>query len=253
MAKNELQKDENTSVGIQQEAAIGFEYVEESDLSLPRVKCTNALSPEVKDKDNKIQAGEIINSVSLEIMTDKRFVPVIFYKKRMKWNPREEGGGINCRSIDKNRAKDSEGNDHICSTCRQHLFDNTKEGKEAYPTCTEYLCFLGFFKDDLMPIELSFSKTNTKEGKKILQQLICRNQNIWNFSFMLSVTEKSANGNDWYVIQPKALEPTDEDEREHAKAMYKQYAGKLFQIETNLEDTSASEASEPVDVNSTEY
>ena len=119
---------------------LGFEDDNAEDLIIPRIKCLQALSPEVQDGTGKM--GTIINSLTLDNVTDRVFVPVCKFNNHILWRDRNDGGGIICRAADGKIGVMEDGTTRPCAACRKCEFDNTKQGREALPTCTKYINFL---------------------------------------------------------------------------------------------------------------
>lgn len=220
---------------------LGFGDDDGEDLIIPRIKIMQALSPEVQDQ--KAMIGTIINSLSLENVTDKVFVPVCKFNNNILWRDRNAGGGIICRAADAKRGINEDGSVLFCAQCRKCEFDNTKQGRDAIPQCTKYINFLGFFVDDYTPIILSFSKTNMAEGKQMYSMAKVARQNIWNFGYKLSVKKKSNNANSWFIIAPIAAGPTSDEVRAIGMDMYRQFANSMTTVNYDMSEYSASESS----------
>ncbi len=249
---DELMKKEETAVTMYSEAPLGFGDNDADDIIIPRIKIAQALSPEVKDGSVKI--GEIFNSLTTETLTDKIFVPVCKFNNNVLWRDRAEGGGIICRSADGKTGQYEDGSILYCAQCRKCEFDNTKKGREAIPSCTKYINFLGFFANDYMPIILSFSKTNMSEGKKMYSMAKVTRQNIWNFGYTLASVERHKNGNDWFVIDPRNAGPTDAETRVIAKELFDQFAASVTTIRYDMDETRNVESTiEVVDDEANEF
>lgn len=239
----ELVKQEGTLVAQENyEQPMGFEDDSADDLIIPRIKCMQALSPEVTDGAAKL--GTIVNSLTLEDVTDRIFVPVCKFNNHILWRDRNEGGGIICRAADGKIGVLEDGSTRTCASCRKCEFDNTKQGREAIPTCTKYINFLGFFADDFTPIILSFSKTNMAEGKQMYSMAKVARQNIWNFGYKLTVTKKSNAKNTWFIIKPVAAGATSNEIRQIGYELYKQFAGSMTQVNYDLDDYSRAETTQ---------
>lgn len=79
------------------DARRGFDQNTASDYSIPFIKLLQALSPELNDAEKKIkgaEAGQIINSVTKEVVTELFFVPVDRQHSFIEWVPRKMGGGF---------------------------------------------------------------------------------------------------------------------------------------------------------------
>ena len=140
---NEIMKKETDDLAVQNGTPMGFEDEEAGDVIIPRVKVVQTLSPERKDKI--ANEGDIINSLTKERLNGKTFIPVFKFNNNVWWKDRAEGGGIRCMARDGRVGAMSDGSTKMCAQCRRCEFDNTKQGKEAMPTCTKYINFFGFF------------------------------------------------------------------------------------------------------------
>ena len=236
MADEIMKKEEATlATPMPDDMPLGFgDDDDPSDLIIPRIKIMQALSPEVQD--GKAKLGTLINSLTLENVTDKTFVPVCKFNNHVLWRDRNEGGGIICRAADGKLGLMEDGTTRYCAQCRKCEFDNTKQGKDARPTCTKYINFLGFFVDDPTPIILSFSKTNMKEGKQMYSMAKVSRQNIWNFGYKLQIVQRSNATNRWFVIQPVNDGPTADDLRAIGMDLYRQFAGSMTTVNYDMSD-----------------
>jgi len=239
----------NTSV----DAPMGFEDEEAGDLIIPRVKVVQTLSPERKDKI--AEEGDIINSLTKEKLNGKVFIPVFKFNNNVWWKPRSEGGGIQCLSRDGKTGTTSDDRTMPCAQCRRCEFDNTKQGKDALPTCTKYINFFGFFAGERMPIILSFSKTCYNEGKKLYSLAKVTMQNMWNFGYKLSEKKMAKGGNEWFVPVMTAAGPTNEEDRAFAHSMFMMYRNSMQDVAYDMDDPGAGveTAGPAVNTEATEY
>lgn len=249
---NELIKKETDEIAILNDMPLGYEDEEAGDVIIPRVKVIQTLSPERKDKI--ADEGDIINSLTKEKLNGKVFIPVFKFNNHVWWKDRSEGGGINCMSRDGKVGSTSDGKITPCAMCKRHEFDNTKQGKEAVPTCTKYINFFGFFAGERMPIILSFSKTSYNEGKKLYSLAKVTMQNMWNYGYTLNEKLMSKGNNEWYVPVMTAAGPTSDADRAFALDLFKAYRNNIANTAYDMDDTNV-ESSGPnyKDVEATEY
>lgn len=252
--KHELQEEvKNTSLQATEaeDAVLGYEDEEEGDMIIPRVKIIQLMSPEFKSKE--ADEGDIINSLTKEKLTGKKFIPVFKFNNNIWWKPRSEGGGINCIAKDGKMGVASDGVPLACKMCKKNEFDNSKQGAEAIPVCTKYMNFFGFFEDEFIPTILSFSKTNYAEGKKLFSLAKVTMQNMWHNGYTLEAKLMKKGGNEWYNINPVPAGATTEQERAHGKALYQQFRNiNDFNFDID-EGTGSGESAPPADDEATEY
>lgn len=254
-----MAKDEkDTALVAKQEAALaqqsnlpmGFEDEEAGDMIIPRVKVIQTLSPE--RKEGKAKEGDIINSLTLDHLNGKSFVPVFKFNNNIDWRDRSEGGGILCIARDSKLGEKSDGTQLLCASCKRCEFDNTKQGKEALPKCTKYINFFGFITGERMPIILSFAKTSYNEGKKLYSLAKVTMQNMWNYSYALNEKLLAKGGNEWYICVPSPAGATSEDDREFGLALYKMYRNTIQSVKFDM-DNSESETGPIINAEATEY
>ena len=247
----ELTKMEQTAIANQTSTPMGFEDEDAGDVIIPRVKVIQTLSPERKDKI--AEEGDIINSLTKERLNGKVFIPVFKFNNNVWWKDRSEGGGINCIARDGKVGTRSDDTTVMCAACRRCEFNNSKQGKEALPTCTKYINFFGFFEGERMPIILSFSKTSYNEGKKLYSLAKVTMQNMFNFGYKLTEKLMSKGGNEWYVLVMTAAGPSSEEDRAFAASLFMAYRNDLQNMAYDMDDNAPEAAAPAVDVSSVEY
>lgn len=215
---SELVKKENQNLAEVAADAFGFEDTRSEDIVIPRIKVINALSPE--RVDGEASEGDVLNSLTKTNVTGQRFIPIRQFYNHIKWNPdRDAEERILCRSADGKIGQDENGS-IACATCRQYLFDNSKQGKESYPKCTAYINFLGYFAEDKMPVVLSFGKTNYNEGKKLLSIARSMRSSIWSYAYTIASKKITKDRNSWYIITAQMAGPTTEEDRAFANELF---------------------------------
>lgn len=250
MAKD-LVKNEPSELIAQQEAPMGFEDEDAGDMIIPRVKVIQTLSPE--RKEGTAAEGDIINSLTLDKLNGKVFVPVFKFNNNVDWRDRSDGGGINCIARDGKNGEASDGTQLLCASCKRNEFDNTKQGKEALPKCTKYINFFGFIEGDRMPIILSFAKTNYNEGKKLYSLAKVTMQNMWNYGYKINEKLLAKGGNEWYICVPTPAGPTQEDDREFGLAMYKMYRDTITSVKYDMDETTTVDEAPAPSIEKSEF
>ena len=137
----------------------GFENVDTSSLSLPRVVLMQGLSPAVTEGSAK--AGEVWDSLGGKVADKEKafcFIPIFHYLQAIEWGVRASQEGILQTSTDpKNplfiRAKNRE--------------KTMKNGKEEY-AITLYHNFIVILPPNQALMCLSCSRTNYKHGNTLL-------------------------------------------------------------------------------------
>lgn len=251
MEKEFLATTEKQELAAQMDMPMGFEDEDNGDVIIPRVKVIQTLSPERKEKI--ADEGDIINSLTKEKLNGKVFIPVFKFNNNVLWKDRSEGGGIQCIARDGRLGELSDGTTRMCAQCRKCEFDNSKQGKEALPTCTKYINFFGFFAGERMPIILSFSKTCYNEGKKLYSLAKVTMQNMWNYGYTLNEKLMAKGNNEWYVPVMTAAGATSTEDREFALSLFKAYRNNMNDVMYDMEEQSVGTTSGPVVSDATEF
>ena len=94
-------------VDIFEDANLGNENVGQEDITIPRLKVAQALSPEIKKTKGEYiegaEEGSVFNSATRELYELPLIVvPVSYVRRYIEWVPREKGGGL----IDPNHTED---------------------------------------------------------------------------------------------------------------------------------------------------
>lgn len=247
MENKEMMAKEEAMLAKQNEVPMGFEDENEGDMIIPRVKVINALSPECKDRE--ADEGDILNSLTKEKLNEAVFVPVFKFNSNILWRPRNEGGGIMCHARDGKSAVQTDGAALVCHVCRKNEFDNSKQGREAIPTCTKYINFFGFITGERIPMILSFAKTNFSEGKKLYSLAKVTMQNMWHYGYKLDSKKMAKNGNEWYNIVVAANGAVSDDDKVFGAQLYNSF--RRAELNVDLEDTEATAV--PVDTEKSEF
>ena len=102
---NEVTEKSSTALAplsvFEEDAGSGLENIGAEDVTVPRLKILQALSPEVNTRDGKYikdsAAGDITNTVTRELFQGEEgctVIPVTYKRYYLEWQPREEGGGL---------------------------------------------------------------------------------------------------------------------------------------------------------------
>lgn len=182
----------------------GMENVDNDDLLLPRLGLAQSLSPQLRKTDPSyipdLKVGQLFNTVTKEIYGDElEIIPLFFFKNRIKFNPIDEGGGIDCNSpnaIDMGRISPDG-----CSICRFSVWGNgakdDEHGNDA-PLCTIYHNYMAFIPATRTPIAISYKSTGVKLSKQILAGIRLTKLPMYAKKQKIQVVEMSANKNFWF-------------------------------------------------------
>ena len=112
-SKKESSDNKTTDIAISsaflEDAGSGLENIGADDVTIPRLKILQAMSPEVNKHDGKYvegaSTGDIINTVSSVLYNDDNpmvVLPVAYKRLFLEWTPRESGGGLVAQHDDAN-------------------------------------------------------------------------------------------------------------------------------------------------------
>lgn len=218
----------------------GLEDIDETTISLPRVKLLQATSPEVQGEeyaDLNLRAGNLIELISKEKIsgvfipvkvlpsTNVLFVPrtaegktVLKEKKQdITDDDLAQAGGMICISTD-GKHGDRYGE---CSKCGLCLFHGNEK-----PICQRSINILVML-DTGLPAIVSFRDTSYKHGSRFLSVL--RNKaltgtRMQTCKYKLSPTKKTRGDQQWYELTVVLNGNATEEEATKAYEMYKTYS-----------------------------
>lgn len=172
-------------------AGKGFENLEREDILLPRLKLLQAMSPEVTENDEK--PGTFFLNLSNKNLGEKVIItPVIHYRSRIKWNPKDDGGGIDCSSPDAKTPKEAK-YAPLCSACSHKDWDNTEaKKKDQQPKCTMFENFVILIGDSNEPVIMPMAKTQAKIAKKFYSMAALKGGDMFDFSYQMTITKEKA-------------------------------------------------------------
>jgi hypothetical protein len=195
-------------------AGKGFENLEREDILLPRLKLLQAMSPEVTETDEK--PGTFFLNLSNKNVGEKIIItPVMHYRSRIKWNPKDDGGGIDCSSADAKTPSTAK-YAPLCSACSHKDWDNTKEKKkDQVPSCVLFENFVILIGDSSEPVIMPMSKSQAKVAKKFYSMAALKGGDMFDFSYQMTVVkEKAPTGEVYFNFSVSDIgKKTDEKKR----------------------------------------
>jgi hypothetical protein len=170
-------------------AGEGFESIEMSDILMPRLKLTQNGSPEVVAKT--VKPGSIILALSGEDYGSKvTITPIRHFRSRIKWNDRDDGGGIDCSAPDAVTPRDTK-YAATCAECKHAEWDNeAKNKRDQAPSCTLYDNFMVLINDSREPVILPMERTKAKVARKIYSMGALKGGNMRDWQYVLKVVEE---------------------------------------------------------------
>jgi hypothetical protein len=193
--KNELEKREETTISKERseqleklaDKRIGFEDTDQSDIQLPRISITQAMSQQFKD--GKCKIGQIWDNVSEDAFDKLDVIPLFVFKQRLKF---VVGKGLVCRSDDALQCTSGEhGAGFICKTCPDSQWGEESEA----PKCS--LCY-NFICIDLtrrVPCVVPMMRSATVTARNWISKSQLTGKSMFAFKYEItSSTKKSPKG-----------------------------------------------------------
>lgn len=121
---------------------LGNENVTSEDVIVPRVALCQSNSFERKKGHAKfidgLEEGQFFNTATKEIYGESlRVINVHYFKSRIRWNGKEIGAGILCRSDDGLKGEGDPG--AVCKNCEFSKFNSSEE--DSRPECMMFMNF----------------------------------------------------------------------------------------------------------------
>ena len=195
------------------QTAKGLGNIEQEDRIIPRLKIMQSNSPEVDEGIAK--AGELVNSVSKKSYGKViNFVPVMWWKSRIDWAPRDQGGEIICQARDAVTGS----NFGPCAEC-----DYSKWVQKEPPICTAIINILGLIGAEVVAI--SFMKTSYTTGKQLINLFNYKRFDIFNFQYELGTKQEENALGKFQVLYFKNMNtPVDDTTYKICSAIYENFA-----------------------------
>lgn len=223
----------------------GFGEMSNDDLIIPYAKLMQPLSPEIQD-DDSIKAGMIVNSLTkLSYGKSMRFIPLIFQKKRIKWNPREEGGGINCSSLGAVSPTIGANHSPFCAQCKFSKWENNDP-----PKCDMFYTFpaLVLGESDRMNklVAISFTRSSFGAGKKLINMARFAGGDIFSRPYELTTKKESNDKGTFFVLDVKVAGALEETEYQEAEQFYEMLSSMNYEVhqDDDLQNGKTTEKSE---------
>ena len=268
-SKNELTKLDENEVAVpsflqEYHGATGSEDIDTDDLTIPRIKLCQAMTPEVQDGDAR--PGDFMVNVTGEILEQPlRFVPLAVGKEYILWNP-ERGQGILARAKrvfhggqakylwDKqdetfdvkfrNGPKVTWKTKRFVEDNSMHKFGSAiPDDPESGPAATAHHNIVVALPDyDDMIVALSLSKSQEKRARDLNAMLKMSKLPIFARMFEVrAVDERSGQGDEYknYKFSPAGV-VQDAARFENYKAIFESFKDSGFNVDQSGEETSSS-------------
>ncbi len=206
----------------------GFEHeVDKDDYIIPRAKLLQASTPEVKAEGSKFKAGQIINSLTLEVLPTT-FVPLYWFPQWIRFNARKPG--------ERGWNPDFGASAMIWRTkdpADPRILEEGQFGENGEtPLATKFLNFFSIFLGHSMPVIISFSKTSYKAGKKLITLASLTGGDMFGKQYNLTskLTQKGDDSYHILEINPTGLIANDSKVFKVSEILYENYKEKPVEV-----------------------
>ncbi len=248
----DLQKTSESAVVKPAKAQRGMEDFDNADLIVPRALLMQPGSPQVQDDDIECAVCDVLNNITnANYGTEVTIIPIIFRKKRIKWLPMDDGGGMECASMASGRGRFPDTGECFSSTCKSCEFakwgpDNTP------PLCDEIFEFLamvvdeGLNADNVMQniLAFGFTRTSAAAGIRIGNLARFAGGDLFSRQYVLTTEKKKEGKFTWAEFRAEAGGSSPDELYKLAEYVYETLISEGFEI--HEEDVPAVSAEEEV-------
>lgn len=207
------------------DAMLGLEGLEREDITLPRIKLTQALSDEVSN--GNASPGEWLNTLSGQSYgTQFEFVPISVWRSRTYFSENRDDAPI-CRSANSFVSI----NEYQCLTECPH--DRAWDWQEdrTPPRCTLSYNYLVIPLVDPFPAIVSLMKSSFKAGKALNTLLMAARSPAWHWTYEFYSVKQSNNKGTFHIaaVKKKIADgkpvASDDEMRQMAEQFYRMAKG----------------------------
>ena len=209
----------------------GFQNMDRSDWTLPRLGLCQSNSPQRSEGDAKhvegLKDGQFFNSITQTVYGKSvKIVPLMFFKSRIRFRAMDEGGGILCRSDDgKTGIGDPGGN---CEKCLMSQFSQGENKNTVPPECDHFYNYAVLVippdGEPLGPDSLavmSLKSTGLKTAREFNALLRLKNTDFFAGVYEVSsAVQKNQAKQSWFTHVIKSAGWVSEAQLTIAKAVY---------------------------------
>lgn len=188
--KKQLAKPQDAAPALftEKDMNLGFEEVDSESLAIPRLVILQQLSPQVEERDD-LKAGMIYDTI-LEVGYDGtegiRVVPVLYQRRMIEWQPREQGGGFVAEHLPE-QAPQGERDGAIWRLPNGNELHDTRQHFVLYETA-----------DGWAPALISMTSTQIKKSKRWLTMMKLARAPMFAYIYRLTTVKEQNDKGRWY-------------------------------------------------------
>lgn len=208
----------------------GFDNMDRSDWTLPRLGLCQSNSPQRQEGDAKhiegLKDGQFFNSITQTVYGKSvKIVPLLFFKSRIRFRDMDEGGGILCRADDGKKGIGDPGGD--CEKCSMAQFSQGENKNTVPPECDHFYNYAvlvipeeGSLGPDSLAV-MSLKSTGLKTAREFNALLRLRNTDFFAGVYdITSAVQKNQAKQSWFTHVIKSAGWVSEAQLEIAKMVY---------------------------------
>lgn len=208
----------------------GMEEADQRDLTLPRIAICQSTTPQrKKNAPNYIAGldeGNLFNTLTGEIYGEEvTLVPIFMFKSQIKFFPIDDGGGIDCQSLngkDGGRLHPSD-----CETCPHNQWQ--KDGDP--PECLKFYNYVSLIRPKNGLAVLSLKSKGVKVAKQWNSLIKLRNADTFAGLYNVSIVSDTGAGQEFYNIAVKNAGWADVETYKLGEAYFNALKGKTIQVD----------------------
>ena len=232
MKKNEIIEQKSTEIIEKKtyEKPRGFEQgIDESDLVMPRTRLLQALSPEIKEKVDGYEIGDIINSLTGEKLPSE-FIPIFMFKTYIKFNPEDRKHPDFNSNFEPRKVIWKFNN---IAELNEEQLEDLKWINNEKPKALSIINFFSYFPDaPEMPVVISFAVTSYPAGKKLITLCRAYGGHVYSHKYKLSAMDETKDSHKFKILKvAKVGKPTPE-EYNICNQLWETYSPKTHELQT---------------------
>lgn len=191
----------------------GTEAMDQSDITLPRLALCQSNTPQRKKSDANyipgLEEGDFFNTITGTNYGKKvELIPILFTKQRIKFNPLDQGGGIDCRSF--NAKTGGHYSPEDCDKCQYSQF-RIVDGEQVKPECLLFHNRASWVLGHNDLVVSSLKSTGLAVSKQWNSLVKISNRDMFGRVYELVSAEATKGGNQFYTVKinPKGWTPED--------------------------------------------
>ena len=208
----------------------GMEEADQRDMTLPRIAVCQAMTPQrKKNAPNFIQGleeGQLFNTLTTEIYGEEiEVTPIFMFKSQIKFNPIDDGGGIDCQALNGKSGGRLHPTD--CETCPFNQWGPDGDP----PECLKFYNYVSLVKPKNELAVISLKSKAIKVAKQWNSLIKLRNADTFAGVYKIVVVTDTGAGQEFYNIAVKNAGWTDASTYKLGESYFNALKGKTIAVD----------------------